>query len=117
MAGRRHVAWRIPSAAGDPRFRSWWDTVGRRGASPKTAALAHRAIVEADVRDAVGLVTCPVLLLTRVGCASYDPGHGRYLQAHLRDATLREVEDPNDAWFIGNVPWVVEQVDRFVDKR
>jgi hypothetical protein len=44
-------------------------------------------------------------------------GHGRYLQAHLRDATLREVEDPNDAWFIGNVPRVVEQVDRFVDKR
>ncbi len=111
------VAWRIPSAAGDPRFRSWWDTVGRRGASPKTAALAHRAIVEADVRDAVGLVTCPVLLLTRLGCASYDPGHGRYLRAHLRDATLREVEDPNDAWFIGNVPWVVEQVDRFVGTR
>ena len=44
-------------------------------------------------------------------------GHGRYLQAHLRDATLREVEDPNDAWFIGNVPWGVEQVDRFVDLR
>ena len=111
------VAWRIPSAAGDPRFRSWWDTVGRRGASPRTAALAHRAIVEADVRDAVGLVTCPVLLLTRVGCASYDPGHGRYLEAHLRDATLREVEDPNDAWFIGDVLWVVEQVDRFVELR
>jgi hypothetical protein len=90
------LAWRIPSTAGDPRFRAWWDTV---------------------VRDAVGLVTCPVLLLTRLGCASYDPGHGRYLEAHLRDATLREVEDPNDAWLIGNVPWVVEQVDRFVDLR
>ncbi len=107
------VAWRIPSAAGDPRFRSWWDTVGRRGASPRTAALAHTAIVEADVRDAVGLVDAPVLLLTRLGCASYDPGHGRYLEAHLRNATLRETEDPNDAWFIGDVAWVVEQVDRF----
>ena len=63
------------------------------------------------------LVTCPVLLLTRVGCASYDPEHGRYLEAHLREATLREVQDPNDAWFIGHVPWVVEQVDRFVELR
>jgi hypothetical protein len=52
-----------------------------------------------------------------LGGASYDPGYGRYLEAHLRDATLHEVEDPNDAWFIGNVPWVVEQVDRFVDLR
>jgi hypothetical protein len=52
-----------------------------------------------------------------LGGASYDPGHGRYLEAHLRDATPREIEDPNDAWFIGNVPWVVEQVDRFVDLR
>ncbi|MEP6648615.1 MAG: alpha/beta hydrolase [Lapillicoccus sp.] len=68
------LTWRLPSAAGDPRFRSWWDAVGRRGASPRTASLAHRAIVEADVRDAVGLVTCPVLLLSRLGCASYDPG-------------------------------------------
>jgi DNA-binding SARP family transcriptional activator len=111
------VEWRLPSAAGDPRFRAWWDAVGRRGASPRTAALVHRAIVDADVRHEVESVTCPVLLLTRQGCASYDPGHGRYLAAQLPDATLREERDPNDAWFIGNVPWLVDQVNRFVHLR
>ena len=43
--------------------------------------------------------------------------HSRYLEAHLRDATLLEVEDPNDAWFIGNVAWLVEQVNRFLGVR
>lgn len=108
------LEWRIPSVAADARFREWWEAIGRRGASPRTAAHMHDLIVTADVRDSLPHVLNPVLLLPRTGCASYDPGHARYLAAHLPDATLVQHDDPNDPWFIGDVEWTIGQFSAFV---
>ena len=107
------LGWRVPSVAADARFRTWWDAIGRRGASPRTAALVHNLIIESDVRDVLADVRCPVLLLSRLECASYDPGHGRYLAERLAHATLAEHIDPNDPWFIGDVDWVLERFEAF----
>ena len=108
-----YSSWRAPSVAADARFRTWWDAIGRRGASPRTAALVHNLIIESDVRDVLADVRCPVLLLSRLECASYDPGHGRYLAERLAHATLAEHIDPNDPWFIGDVDWVLERFEAF----
>ncbi|HYZ07978.1 MAG TPA: alpha/beta hydrolase, partial [Pseudonocardiaceae bacterium] len=59
------LSWIAPSVAGDARFRSWWDAVGRRGASPRTAELVHREVLQADVRDVLARVRVPVLALSR----------------------------------------------------
>jgi DNA-binding SARP family transcriptional activator/pimeloyl-ACP methyl ester carboxylesterase len=108
------LAWRLPAVAADPGFRAWWDAVGRRGASPRSAAVIHEVILRADVRDRLAEVRAPVLLLCRTGCASYDPGHSHQLAARLPVASLREHADPNDAWFVGDVDWVVEELDAFL---
>jgi DNA-binding SARP family transcriptional activator/pimeloyl-ACP methyl ester carboxylesterase len=108
------LTWIAPAVADDARFRAWWDAVGRRAASPRTAGLVHRAIVEGDVRAFVARVTAPVLLLSRVGCLSHDPGHARWLAAHLPRATLVEHPDPNGVWFLGDVDWVLTQFATFV---
>lgn len=107
------LTWIAPAVADDARFRAWWDAAGRRGASPGAAGLVHRAIVEGDVRAFVPRVTAPVLLLSRVECPSHDPGHGRWLAAHLPRATLREHPDPNGVWFLGDVEWVLAQFRAF----
>jgi pimeloyl-ACP methyl ester carboxylesterase len=107
------VTWRLPAVVGDVRFRAWWEAIGRRAASPRTAELVHDLIAASDVRDYLPAVTAPVLLLVRTGCASYDPGHGRYLLEHLSRAHLRERSDPNDAWFVGNVDWIVDELNAF----
>jgi pimeloyl-ACP methyl ester carboxylesterase len=108
------LTWIAPAVADDARFRAWWDASGRRAASPRTAGLVHQAIVDGDVRDLVGRVTAPVLLLSRVDCPSHDPGHGRWLVAHLPRATLSEHPDPNGVWFLGDVDWVLTQFAAFV---
>lgn len=110
------LTWIAPSVAGDRRFRTWWDAVGRRGASPRTAELVHRLFVTADVRPVLPLVRVPVLLLSRLGCASYDPGHARHLLAHLPDATLAEHTDPDGPWFLGDVGWVLDRFAAFTGR-
>jgi pimeloyl-ACP methyl ester carboxylesterase len=108
------LSWIAPSVADDPRFRSWWDAVGRRGASPGTAEVLHRQLLTADVRRVLPEVAVPVLLIGRLGCASYDPGHGRYLLDHLPDARLLEHHDPDGPWFLGDVPWLLDRFAEFV---
>lgn len=107
------LGWIAPSVAEDVRFRTWWDAVGRRGASPGAAALMHRAFLAADVRDVLADVRAPVLLACRTGCASYDLGHGRHLAAHLPDATLDEHEDPDGPWFLGDVDHLMARFTAF----
>lgn len=70
-------------------------------------------MVQTDVRGVLHRVTTPVLVLSRLECASYDPGHGRYLTEHLREASLAEHADPDGPWFLGDVTWVLEQFAAF----
>ena len=67
------LSWIAPSVAGDARFRTWWDTIGRRGASPRAAELFQHLVLAADMRDVLAGVSHPVLVLSRLDCASYDP--------------------------------------------
>lgn len=108
------LTWRLPAVAGDQAFRRWWDAVGRRGASPRSAAVVHQLILGSDVRAALERITAPTLLLSRLGCASYDPDHARFLASRLEHATLAERRDANDAWFVGDVEWIAHQVQQFL---
>jgi pimeloyl-ACP methyl ester carboxylesterase/DNA-binding SARP family transcriptional activator len=110
------LSWIAPSVAGDPRFRTWWDTIGRRGASPRAAELFQHLVLAADLRDVLAGVSHPVLVLSRLNCASYDPGHGRYLVEHLPDGRLAEDACPDGPWFLGDVDWVLEQFAAFLDR-
>jgi DNA-binding SARP family transcriptional activator/pimeloyl-ACP methyl ester carboxylesterase len=111
------LTWIAPSVADDARFRAWWDAVGRRGASPGTAEMFHHLFTTADVRAVVPAVEAPVLVLARLGCASYDPGHARYLVEHLPHARLAEHHDPDGPWFLGDVGWVLANVAEFTSGR
>jgi DNA-binding SARP family transcriptional activator/pimeloyl-ACP methyl ester carboxylesterase len=102
-----------PSVAGDPAFRRWWDDMGRRAASPATAAALHGVILGADVRAALPHVAAPTLLVHRRSCAAYDVGHARHLAEHLADVRLVSLPGADELWFTGDVDVLLDEIDAF----
>jgi class 3 adenylate cyclase len=80
-----------PSRAGDQRFRRWFAKLNRAGANPRAAQGLLRALLEVDVRPALGLVQAPTLVLHRRGAQLIPLAHGRYLAEHLPHATFVEL--------------------------
>ena len=104
-----------PSLAGDAAFRAWWTRIGRRGAGPGTARTIRSVASSTDLRPRLADVTVPVLVVHRRQCTNVDPGHSRYLAAHLPSAELRLVDGVDAVWF-GRPDDVVEEVARFVGR-
>jgi pimeloyl-ACP methyl ester carboxylesterase/DNA-binding SARP family transcriptional activator len=111
------VAHIAPSAANDREFREWFDSVGRRAASPSVAAALHQVILTADARDLLANVRVPVLLLHRRSCGSCDVGHARYLAEHLPDATLCLLPGADELWFVGDTAGLIAQVEGWIALR
>jgi len=103
-----------PSVAADPVYRQWWDTAGRRAASPATAATFVERMIRADVRELVPLVAAPALVIVRNRCPIYDPAHSTYLARHLPNATFEEHDDINEPWWVGTTDLVIDAIDRFI---
>ena len=104
----------MPTMAGDPAFRAWWDGAGRRAAGPAAAAALIDLLTRADVRHLLPLVGAPTLVVVGRGCPVYDPGHGEHLVRHLRNATLAGHRAVDDSWWIGDGAFVLAAFDRFV---
>jgi pimeloyl-ACP methyl ester carboxylesterase/DNA-binding SARP family transcriptional activator len=102
-----------PSLADDPGFRAWWTRIGRRGAGPGTARAVRGAATTTDLRARLAAVTAPVLVVHRRQCTNVDPGHSRYLAAHLPHAELCLVEGTDSVWF-SRPEEVLDPVARFV---
>ena len=102
-----------PSVAADPAYRRWWDSAGRRAASPAAAHALMATMTQADVRELLASIDVPALVIVRNGCPVYDAEHGSYLVAHLPHATLEEHDDINDPWFVGRTDLVVDAIERF----
>jgi class 3 adenylate cyclase len=103
-----------PSRVDDPRFRSWWDAAGRRGASPAVARTYLEVHARSDVSPFVGQVTAPTLVITRPDHRPiYVQGDHRF---GLAIPGARHVEVPG----IDALPWlpdseaIVAEVEDFV---
>ena len=93
------LAFVAPSVAADPAFRSWWDLIGRRAASPQTARTILRTGARTDLRHRLTAVTAPTLLLHRRSCLGVDIGHAQYLLDHLPNARLEVLTGTDSLWF------------------
>ncbi len=83
-----------PTAAQNPRLRSWYGRLERLAVSPGTAAKLMRMNSEVDVRAVLPSITVPTLVMHRVGDKMIDIRHSRYLAEHVPGARL--VELPGD---------------------
>ncbi|HUE07220.1 MAG TPA: adenylate/guanylate cyclase domain-containing protein [Acidimicrobiales bacterium] len=88
-----------PSRMGDAAFRAWWRQAGHRGASPATARAIYTMARDSDVRNLLPQVQAPTLVLHGSGNTFVRVDHGRYLGAHIAEATFTELASADQ------VPW------------
>ena len=106
-----------PTVAGDDAFRAWWDTAGRRGATPQVARALRSRYQNSDLRPLVDQVTVPVLHLVNPTAAAHDPGHDRYLAEHLADVETHELPGPDELWWLDTSGLFATHVERFTRQR
>jgi pimeloyl-ACP methyl ester carboxylesterase len=103
-----------PSAAPDARFRAWWSTYLRMGASPAAAAALARHNGCVDVRDALGAIEAPTLIVHRKGDRIRPVAGARYMARRIRSATLVELPGEDHLPFVGDRDAIADEVERFV---
>jgi class 3 adenylate cyclase len=78
-----------PEAADDDAFRDWFVWHMRRSLSPGAALTSFRAAMEVDVRDVLGAVRVPTLVLPHPAI----PGAGHYTAERIRGAQVAELPE------------------------
>jgi pimeloyl-ACP methyl ester carboxylesterase/DNA-binding SARP family transcriptional activator len=106
----------VPSAGPDEALMEWLARLLRLSATPAAA----RAILDfgatLDVRDLLGRITCPTVILHRRDDQWVHPDNGRYLAAHIPGARLVEL-DGADHWpWFGDTDSILRPVEQFLDR-
>ena len=81
-----------PSMSDDDEFRKYWSRYLRSGASPTAAVALGRMNTEVDIRDIVGSISTPTLVLHRTGDLDAPVEGSRWLASNIPDARLVEFE-------------------------
>ena len=103
-----------PSAAADPEMRQWLGRYQRLSASPGAAAAMIRWVLSIDVRDVLGAVRVPTLVLTRADDQFLRSGHGRYLAEHIPSARFVELPGQDYFYFVGDAELLLDEVQEFL---
>jgi class 3 adenylate cyclase/alpha-beta hydrolase superfamily lysophospholipase len=82
------VEFASPDASRDPAFLRWSARSTRLSSSPRDASSHFWIGTQMDVREALGSVHVPTLVLQREGCQVSSLDSGRYLSEHIPEATL-----------------------------
>jgi class 3 adenylate cyclase/pimeloyl-ACP methyl ester carboxylesterase len=103
-----------PSCAGDERMRAWMSRMERLGASPGMVATAVERLAGVDVRDALGRITAPALVLHRTHDSFIDVRHSRYLAEHVPGARLVELPGTDSLPSVGDSDAVLDEIEEFL---
>jgi len=103
-----------PSLSGDPQARAWWAGLLRAASSPGAIKGVLEALRDTDVRDLLGRISAPTLVLHRRGDRAVRIGAGRHLASHIAHARFVEL-DGSDHWiFAGDQEPVLASVKQFI---
>jgi class 3 adenylate cyclase len=103
-----------PTVARDDAFRTWWDLAGNRAASPSMARAVTKIITEADVRDSLGRITAPTLILHRANSTFIPVGHGRYLAEHIAGSRYVELPGADVLYWVGDTAPLLDEIEEFI---
>lgn len=105
---------RAPSMANNPRFREWWASYLRMGASPGAAIALTKMNAQIDVRPILPSIRVPALVLHRTGdqCLSVD--EGRYLAEKIPGAKFVELPGYDHLPFVGDSQSVLDEIESFL---
>jgi class 3 adenylate cyclase/pimeloyl-ACP methyl ester carboxylesterase len=106
-------AW--SSHVGDVEFRREFASFLRVSASPGAAVVFESLYRETDIRDVLGTIQMPVLVMHSVGSRVESIECARYLAAHIPGARLVELPGDEHFPFAGNqAQTLLETIERFL---
>ena len=108
------IVRRNPGLADNPRYRDWFARYVRLGASPWMARRLTEMNGELDVRDALGKIRAPTLVICRTDDAWLSPANSRYLADRIEGARLVELPGVDHDPWVGDTEQVLELVAGFV---
>jgi class 3 adenylate cyclase len=101
-----------PSVAGDPSVARWLARYERMAASPGMAMATQRMAYWTDVREALGVISAPTLVLARAS-SFYRVGHAQYLAAAIPNAKFVELAGADHYWW-GDAAPVLAEIEEFL---
>jgi pimeloyl-ACP methyl ester carboxylesterase/DNA-binding winged helix-turn-helix (wHTH) protein len=105
---------RAPSVAGDPKFREWWATYLRMGASPGAALALTQMNAEIDVRQVLPSVHVPTLVIHRSQDRCLKVEEGRYVAERIPNAKYVELPGQDHLPFVGDQDAILDEVEVFL---
>jgi class 3 adenylate cyclase len=109
------LALTAPSLADDAPMRRWFQAAQRLAMPPGPAAALYRWVTAVDVRQVLGSIRAPTLVLHRREARHHRLAFGRYLADTIPDAHLVELPGADTLPFhAGNVDPLLHEVERFL---
>lgn len=105
---------RAPSLAGDAEFRRWWGAYLRMSASPGAAVNISRCNMGIDIRDVLGAVRTPTLVLHRARDERVRIEEARYLAARIPGARLVELSGEDHLIYAGDTAAALDEIESFL---
>jgi class 3 adenylate cyclase len=103
-----------PSVAHDDAFRAWWDLAGNRAGPPSMARAVSRTVIDGDVREALGRIRSPTLILHRADSPFIPVGHGHYLAEHIAGSRFVELPGADALYWVGDTSPMLDEIEEFV---
>jgi len=101
-----------PSLRDDAEFRWWYERANRLYASPEERGWRVESALNIDLRDVLGAVRVPTLVITRSGRAT-TAAQSRYVADHIAGATSLEVPGGDSLQFSADSVEVLDRVEEF----
>ena len=105
---------RAPSLMHDERFRQWWSTYLRNGASPGAALALTKMNAEIDIRPILPSIRVPTLVLHRTGDKTLRVEEGRYMAERIPGAKFVELPGIDHLPFVGDQDSILDEIEEFL---
>jgi class 3 adenylate cyclase len=104
-----------PSVAGDQRFRTWWDHVGQRGASPARAAELWQILIDADETKRLPEITAPTLIVQRTDIGPMQNTQlGQYMADNIPASRYVALPGADLMWWVGDSDAILDEIETFI---
>jgi len=103
-----------PSRVDDVRLRAWFGRLARLSQSPGAMRALWRNTAYYDVRDEIGSLRVPTLILHRTGDRSVDVSHSRDMAERIPGARFVELEGIDNLPSVGDPDALIAEVEEFL---
>jgi class 3 adenylate cyclase len=103
-----------PSLVGDPAHKAWFARLERLSASPREARAMAMGAVDLDVRDRLGEIRVPTLVMHRPAELIWDVRHSLYLAEHIPGARYVELDGEDSLPHVGDSDQILDEIQEFL---